>query len=332
LYAATVRGVRAGRWITEALRKAPESPEKKPDRKFPWAMRALARQGARGKPVFESWGHASLARLEAWRSPKWRDDPPCTRVNPMYLPVAGIPHVGFYSASRFKWEPGSFYVWMHWGKPEERTIERDLAAIGMDPGSSEEGFRQQILDDLMGRAISRMNRLFLRNGDGTAVPGVSFNVTFGTEEKPAGLKSGHRFEMVLRGDDPDKGGVAHGTTCEVFTTFLERTIYAKDALKPPIAPADHAYVNGTYKWTLKELGTNLRGDLIRALQDGYTQAMGLTGAHECGHMFGLDHDTTTPRSIMNVAEAADLEFTWAEWSPAHVVILDKRLGRSPVPK
>jgi ABC-type branched-subunit amino acid transport system substrate-binding protein len=330
LFAATVRGVRAGRWIVEALRKAPESPEKKPERKLPWALRAIAREGARGKPVFEPWGHASLARLEPWRSPKWRDDPPCTRVRPTYLPVGGIPHVGDFSAASYKWEPGSFYVWMHWGKPEERTIERDMAAIGLDPGEGE--LRARMIDDLMGRAISRMNRLYLRNIDGAAIPGVSYNVTFGTEEKPAGLKNSHRFEMVLRGDDPDKGGVAHGTTCEVFTTYLERTIYARRAFKPPIAAADAEYVDGKYRWELKALDKNLRGDSLRALQDGYTQAMGLTGAHECGHMFGLGHDTATPRSIMNVVEAVDLEFEWAEWSPDHAKILEARLGRTPVPK
>lgn len=332
LHAATIRGRRAGRWVAEALRRAPESPEKKAERKLPWALRALSREAARGKPVFEPWGHASLARLEAWRCAKWREDPPCTRVNPLYLPVAGIPHVGFHSAGRFKWEPGSFYVWMHWGKPAERTIERDLAAIGLLAGTDDGTFRDRMLDDLMGRAISRMNRLFLRNADASAVPGVSFNVTFGTEERPAGLKASHRFEMVLRGDDPDKGGVAHGMTCEVFTTFLQRTIYAKDALKPPITISDRAYVDGAYKWVLKEIDSNLRGDLIRSLQDGYTQAMGLTGAHECGHMFGLGHDVTTPRSIMNVAEAVGLEFEWAEWSPEHAVLLEKRLGRAPVPK
>ncbi len=332
LYAATIRGVRAGRWILDALHRAPESPEKKPERKFVWALRTIFRDGAREKPVFEPWGHASLARLEAWRSPKWRDDASCSRVNPLYLPVAGIPHVGFFSAERYKWEPGSYYVWMHWGKPEERTIERDLAAIGMDPGESDPSARAQIVDDLMGRAISRMNRLYLRGPDGLPMPGVSYDVTFGTEEKPAGLKAGHRFEMVLRGDSQIAGGVAHGTTCEVFTTYLERTIYAKNALNPPLCAADRAYLNGSYKWTLKELASNLRGDLVRALQDGYTQAMGLTGAHECGHMFGLGHDTTTPRSIMNVAEAVGLDFEWAEWSPEHAALLEKRLGRAPVPK
>jgi hypothetical protein len=247
------------------------------------------------------------------------------------MPMSGIPQLGFFAPDRVKWEPGSYYVWLHWGKPEERTIERDLEVLGLDPGAYEAGFRAQITDDLMGRTISRLNRLFLRNPDGTSIPGVSFNVSFGTEEHPAGLKNGHRFEMVLRGDDPEAGGRAHGTTCEVFTTFIQRTMYASRALKPAISTADHAYVNGTYKWGAA-LETNLRGESIRALADGYTQAFGLTGAHESGHMFGLGHDTSTPRSIMNVAEAVGLDFEWAEWAPEHLPILEKRLGRTPVPK
>jgi ABC-type branched-subunit amino acid transport system substrate-binding protein len=328
LFAATVRGWRAGRWVAEALRHAAASADKKAERRFVNAMRGLERECARGKYVFEDWGHACLARFEAWHGGKWRDEPPFTRTRPGYLPIAAIPQVGFFQPSRFKWEPGSNYVWLHWGRPEERTIEKDLKAIGLDPGAYDAGLRDEVVDDLMGRTISRLNRLFLRNADGTAVPGVSFNVTFGTEEKPAGLKGGHRFEMVLRGDSQIAGGVAHGTSCEVFTTYIERTIYAAHALKPELSRDDAVYVNGTYRWG-DVLARNLRGDAIRALHDGFTQAFALTGAHECGHMFGLDHDTTSPRSIMNVVEAADLDFDWAEWVPAHLKALETRLGRVP---
>ena len=331
LYAATIRGWRAGRWVTEALRRAPESTEKKPQLKFLSAMRKLGREKARGKFVFETWGDACLARFEAWRAAKWRDDPPCTRVRPGYMPMCGIPQVGFFRSDRFKWEADSFYVWLHWGSAEERTIEKDLKALGLDPGNYEAGFRAEIIDDLMGRTISRLNRLFLRNADGTTIPGVSYNVTFGTEKEPAGLKNGRRFEMVLRGDSLTSGGVAHGTTCEVFTTFIRRTLYADHTLTPPITAADHAYVNGAYKWNAK-LEDNLRSDSIRALCDGYTQGFGLTGAHEAGHMFGLGHDQVTPRSIMNVVEAVGLDFEWAEWIPEHAAVLEARLGRVPPAK
>ena len=117
----------------------------------------------------------------------------------------------------------------------------------------------------------------------------------------------------------------------MFTTFIQRTIYAPMALKVPISAKDRTFVNGTYRWGAS-LEENLRGDSIRALLDGYTQAFGLTGAHECGHMFGCDHDTASPRSIMNVAEAVGLDFEWAEWVRAHLDILATRLGRVPAAK
>jgi hypothetical protein len=325
LYAATIRGYRVGRWIADALRRAAESPEKRADKKLRSALRETARECARGRRVFEDWGHASLARFEGWAA-KYMKEPPCTRVKPTYMPIAAMPQIGFFSGEKYRWEPGSNYCWLYWGKDEERTIEKDLAALGLDPGKYEEGFRKQLLDDLLGRTISRLNRLFRRNADGTAIPGVSFNITFGTEKEPKGLKGGHRFEMVLRGDDPVAGGRAHGTTCEVFTTFIRRTMYQERALKPPLAREDLEYVNGTYRWGTK-LERNLRSDGIRSLLDGYTQAFGLTGAHECGHMFGCGHDEKSPRSIMNVAEAVGLDFEWAEWIPDHLATIEQRLGR-----
>lgn len=327
LYAATIRGFRAARWVADAIDRAPAMPVKNAEKKFRSALRETAREAARGRRVFEDWGHASLARFEGWAA-KYKNEPPCTRIRPTYMPIAAMPQIGFYSGEKYRWEPGSNYVWLYWGSDEERTIEKDLAAIGLDPGKYEEGFRKQLLDDLMGRTIARLNRLFLRNADGTAIPGVSFNITFGTEKEPKGLKGGHRFEMVLRGDDPAAGGRAHGTTCEVFTTFIRRTMYQERALKPPLAREDLEYVNGTYRWATS-LERNLRSDGIRALLDGYTQAFGLTGAHECGHMFGCGHDEKSPRSIMNVAEAVGLDFEWAEWIPEHLETIETRLGRVP---
>ena len=335
LYAATIRGFRAGRWVAESIRRASESPEKSREKKFLGAVRTLMRRvrdeaPTMDKQVFEDWGHAALARFEGWAA-KYKSDPPCTRVKPGYMPIAAMPQIGFYSGERYRWERDSNYVWLHWGDEKERTIEQDLTALGLDPGKYEEGFRRVLLDDLMGRTISRLNRLFLRNADGTAIPGVSFNITFGPEKEPKGLKGGHRFEMVLRGDNADAGGVAHGTTCEVFTTFIRRTIYQSRALKPPLAREDLEYVNGTYKWGAT-LERNLRSDTIRSLLDGYTQGFGLTGAHECGHMFGCGHDEKSPRSIMNVAEAVGLDFEWAEWIPENLATITTRLTRVPAPK
>ena len=44
------------------------------------------------------------------------------------------------------------------------------------------------------------------------------------------------------------------------------------------------------------------------------------------------HDTTIPRSIMNVEEGGGLEFEWAEWADQHHKILESRLKRAPARK
>ena len=75
---------------------------------------------------------------------------------------------------------------------------------------------------------------------------------------------------------------------------------------------------------------NIRNGLVRSLVGGFTQAMGLTGAHELGHVAGCGHDTEWGRSIMNVASGAGLDFEWADWIPAHAKIIEKRVGRAPL--
>ncbi len=322
LLAGTTRGWRAGRWVFAALRAAGAANAKKlvPE------LRALARNGARGRPVFDPWGHASLARLEPWRSPAVREDPACHRVRPTLMPLAGIPQIGTFRSDAFRWEPDTFYVHCTFTEGAKRTIEKDLAALGLHTGGYEAALEAQVLDDLLGRTMSRLNRLFLRNPDGSAIPGVSFRITFGAAEPPKGVKASHRWLMELAGDDPDAGGRASGSTAWVFTTFIQRTIYAKHAIAPSLSAKDRPYLAGTYKWGTS-VEENLRGDTIRALLDGYTQGLALTGAHELGHLAGCGHDEKSPRSIMNVAEAVGLDFEWAEWIPDHLQILDGRIGR-----
>jgi hypothetical protein len=112
----------------------------------------------------------------------------------------------------------------------------------------------------------------------------------------------------------------------VYSTFIVRTIYLRQALMPVLGREDLDYFTRRYEWgtTAEE---NIRNDEIRCLVDGIAGAFGLTGAHEIGHLAGLAHDTDSPRSIMNVEEGAGLEPAWAEWVPAHRRILESRLGR-----
>jgi hypothetical protein len=77
---------------------------------------------------------------------------------------------------------------------------------------------------------------------------------------------------------------------------------------------------------------NVRHDAIRSLLNGFAGAMSLTTAHECGHLGGLGHDTVTPRSIMNVADAKGLDPESGEWIPDHIAQLERTIGREPEPK
>jgi hypothetical protein len=332
LLPATVRGYRVGRWLQEAVRLTGSQDA----RKLVESLRALGRERARGRPVFEPWGHASLGRFEYWRAAPTRDSPACHRVRDTLVPIAGIPQVGFFPSARYGWEPGSHYVQVTFGEGAARTIEQDLEALGLHSGVRRQGaasggqgeLEERLLDDLLGRSIARLNRLFLRDPDGTAVPGLSFNVSFGAGPPPKDVRSSRRWYVVVAGDDPVAGGRASGDKALVFPTFLVRTIYMQHRLAVPLGPTDLPYFKGQYRWHTS-LEENLRGDTVRSLLDGFTQGIGLTGAHELGHLAGCQHDTETPRSIMNVVDAVGLDFEWAEWIPSHLKALETRLGRVP---
>lgn len=326
LLPAVVRGFRAGRFAVEALRSAGGSDPKK---LLP-AFRALARAPARGKRVFDDFGWGLLARLGPWRCPADRADPACRRVRPTLMPMQAIPQVGTFHPSKFAWRDGTLHVYCTWADGAARTIEKDLLALGLATGGYEGELEQRILDDLMGRFLSRMNRLFLRNPDGSAVPGVSYRISFTTAPPGKDVK-GVKFTALLAGDHPDTGGVASGTLATIFTTFIQRTMYLERKLAPAIHASDRPYLSGAYRWGTS-VERNLRCDSVRALVDGYSQALSLTGSHEVGHLCGLGHDTESPRSLMNVVEAVGLDFDWAEWIPAHAKTLEQRLGREPAPK
>lgn len=321
LLAPTVRGFRAGFWLLTALSKSDSAKAKD---LLP-ALRELNRPSTRGKEVFEFWGHASLARLEVWRSTRDRDDPPCHRVRNTLLPMQGMPAVGFFRSDLFEWEPGTQHVYCHYGEGEGRTIEQDLAVLGLGTKGYEADLEKRIVDDLLGRVMSKANQLFLREPDGSPIPGVSYKVTFSAKPPSDEVKTSRRSIVWIAHDDPDAGGRAFGNLAKVFSTFIRRTMYEDKKLVPALSASDRPFIVGAYKWG-SALETNLREGYIRSLVDGYSQGMALTTAHELGHTYGPNHDTVTPRSIMNVVEAEDLDWEWAHWIPDHHEMLETRLG------
>jgi hypothetical protein len=108
-------------------------------------------------------------------------------------------------------------------------------------------------------------------------------------------------------------------------------MYMPHALNPKLSTPDVGYFLGRYEWG-ESKDRNVRHDAIRSLLNGFAGAMSLTTAHECGHLGGLGHDTVTPRSIMNVADAKGLDPESGEWIPDHIAQLERTIGREPEPK
>ncbi|MCC7138593.1 MAG: ABC transporter substrate-binding protein [Planctomycetes bacterium] len=283
-------------------------------------------------PFFDLLGRASLLRRTLWTA----DAAGLAPTEPGFLPRDDFgPLLGLRPASSYKAEPGTKVVWVTWGdatsKPP-RTIDRDLADLGLATRGYEGSLDAFVLDEVLARAIGKMHRLFLRNEDGTAIPGVSFAISF-TTERPVDRKPDETWTMVCAGDDAEAGGRAFPgeARCEVYATFLRRTIFQGGAITPRLDHDDLAFVNGTHPWKGVKL-EHLRADQVRGLVDGYAGAFALTGAHELGHLAGLGHDEEDPRSIMNVTEGVGLRENQAFFIGEHARVLERTLGRTPLPR
>lgn len=234
-------------------------------------------------------------------------------------------------------------VWLTFGEKEPamksdppRTIEEDMVALGLSSGGYEGELDPLLRDELQVRTLGKINRLFLKNYDGTSVPGVSFDIHF-TFTKPEKVKPSHLWTAIIAGeqkklDDPgaeaaQPGGMYSGGRVWIFSRWMRKYTAIKDkALRPRLCADDRKFITGMYPW-----GTsweeNVRSDAIRALVDGYSSFFAMTGAHELGHACGCGHDTESSRSIMNVVEAVGLRDTQACWIPMHLRAVETTLGR-----
>jgi ABC-type branched-subunit amino acid transport system substrate-binding protein len=285
-----------------------------------------------GRPLFDMTGRSART---LWLPRKLGAKGPEPDEASYYLDPDFGPLLRARPPSLYKAEPGSRVVWLTFGDAKSkavRTIEDDLLKLGLITKGYEVQMDEWILEELLARALAKLNRLFLKNEDGTFIPGVSFNISF-TTEKPKDLKPGEYFTAVIAGNDPETGGRAWPGEgrCEIYSSFMQRTIFQKDALTPPLKSEDRRYFTGAYVWGTDST-ENLRSKTIRSLLDGYAGSFALTGAHEVGHLCGLGHDTSDPRSLMNVVEGGGLRETSVCWIPAHVKTLEKFLGRYEPPK
>lgn len=208
------------------------------------------------------------------------------------------PPFGALRTDGFGLEEGSRTVRLHFGTPEVRTIDADLAHLGLSTGGASPFLDHLVREELLARTLAIVSAKYLRAPDGRAIPGQSLRVTF-VAHLPASAARG-AWEAVLAGADPSANGRAFpgASLCHVFATNWLATVQAH-ALEVPLGPDDLGLLDGTYVFG-SDYRKDARSELVRALIAGYASSLGLTTAHEVGHLFDLDHDSGDPQSLMNV--------------------------------
>ena len=69
-----------------------------------------------------------------------------------------------------------------------------------------------------------------------------------------------------------------------------------------------------------------REEIIYGMINGYAGGLGLTTAHEVGHLASLGHVDDDPVGIMNVKEGAGLHYLKAHFAESSMTILKRTLG------
>lgn len=286
------------------------------------------RAGALGRLSFEPFGGVRLYRHTYWRV----KDGAYEEWPGGLLPTPGCgPPIGFGRPRMATLGAKGKLGVLTWGGDDKRTIEQDLAEIGLSTKGKHPDLDALVRAEIHGRAIRIANRLFRREPDGSPIPGWSWGMAFTTKPPGDAVKKSRQWLAVCAGDHEAAGGQAFGTWVAVYTTFLKRTMYASRKLDPPLSEKDRPLLDGTYRWGT-DRAANFRADKIRCLMDGFASAMGLTLSHEFGHLCGCGHDTEHPTSIMNVVAGAGATWEAAVWIPKHQRHVTSTLGIEPVRK
>lgn len=317
--ATTLRAYEGARRLLEARRVAESSKLKK-------VLEALAPEDE----VVTTFGPLAFAphgAVDRWPLTMWTVEGGIVRAaRPDRVPTEGCgPPLGFGRPPRPPvGERGRVGV-LTYGEGETRTIEQDLALLGLSTGGAEPEIDAFILEEILARAARIAHQLFRREADGTPIPGWSWGMAITVGDPGEEVPTNKIWLARVAGDHPDAGGQAFGTWVAVYSTFLRRTMYQKFALVPPLSEADRPLLDGSTRWG-DDLTANRRADEIRCLVDGFASAVGLTLAHEYGHCCGCDHDTEHPTSIMNVVAGAGAGWEDAVWIPRHQQRLTQTLG------
>lgn len=216
--------------------------------------------------------------------------------------------------------------YLYWGDEGTRTIEQDLLELGLSTGGKDPEIDAFVREEILARAMRIAHQLFRREPDGTPIPGHSWGMSLTTERPSTDTPRNKVWLAICAGDDKEAGGRVLGDgLVAVYTTFLKRTMYITRKLRPAISSADKPLLDGSYPWGT-DRANNHRVDKIRCLIDGFASAVGLTLAHEYGHLCSCQHDQEHPSSIMNVVAGAGKSWEVAVWIPAHERLVTRTLG------
>lgn len=239
-------------------------------------------------------------------------------------PRLGSPFGGLRT-DLFRLDPDTRWVRVHFGDAKVASIDADLAQLGLSTGGASPFVDHLVREELLARTLSIVSQKYLRDPRGRSVPGRSFRVSFAAH-LPPGVQAHRTWDAELAGADPKANGRAFPGSghCEIFTTNWLATVIAH-ALVPPIGPTDLGFLDGTYVHG-SDYPKDRRSELIRALIEGYAGSLGLTTAHEVGHLFGLEHDSGDRYSLMTTDEEAGIAPENARFSDAALERLRKAPG------
>jgi len=285
-------------------------------------------------PLVGDTGRAALFRFLPWRIGERGPEP----ANPKFLPLDTVgPLFGAWPATPREPVTTGKVVAFTFGDGKSafpRSIESDLAALGLHSGAAGDDASRAVLDEILARTVGKLHLLFLKEYDGTPVPGVSFDISF-TRLVPAGIEKGRLWTALVAGTGPParKGGSHDAGAGGVYihSSWLVRNLpaLARGKVVPPVAAGDLRFLRGEYLFAESVEG-NDRSDGIRGMVDALAGAFAMKAAKEIGMMAGLslDHGPDV-RSIMNVDGGEGLRETNLHFTPKDSHLLERALGRCP---
>ena len=232
---------------------------------------------------------------------------------------------GLLRTAAFELEPGTRAVAVHYGDRETSTIAGDLARLGLSTEGASPLLDHLVREELLARALSMLSTKYLRDALGRAVEGRSLRISFAAR-LPARTRATRTLELLLAGDDTPSAGTTElrKGRSQVYSSHVGRVVFRDHALHPALAPSDLELVDGTYAFG-SDPDRDRRSEAIRALVQSYAATLGLTGAHEVGHLLGLEH-TEDALCVMNVNEGVGVPVERVRFSSACMARLQAELG------